>query len=100
MVPPGFLRSVRDMSGDFTFMWSLTDHLSAAVAHMGESVLVNLANTTLMRRDAALGALRYGAQADMVTSMRSAPIQEDLLFSETYIRQAVRDEGAQSRDRD
>ena len=61
MVPPGILRTVRDMSGDFTFMRSPTDHLSAAVAHMGELVLVNLANTTLMCRDAALWALRYGA---------------------------------------
>ena len=101
---PTFSRTVRDMSGDFTFMRALTDHLSAAVAHMGESVLVNLANTTLMRRDAALGALRFGARTDMVASMRAAPIQEDLLFPETFIRQAESEmkeyDAAQSRDRD
>ena len=82
MVPPGILCTVRDMSGDFIFMRSLTDHFSAAVVNMGESVLVNLANTTLMRRKAALGTLRYGARLDTVALMQSAPIQEDLLFPE------------------
>ena len=53
---PGALRTVRDMLGDLNFMRSITDHLSAAVAHMGESVLVNLANMTLMRCDVALWA--------------------------------------------
>ena len=99
-----FSSTVRDMAGDFAFMRALTDHLSAAVAHMGESVLVNLANTTLMRRDAALGALRFGARPDTVASMRAAPIQEDLLFPETFIRQAESEmreyDTAQARDRD
>ena len=70
---------------------------------MGESGLVNLANTTLMRRDAALGAFRYGARLDTVASMQSAPIQEDLLFPEAYIGQAeaeIKDfKAAQVRDR-
>ena len=64
---------------------------------------MNLANSTVMRRDAVLGALRPGARKDTVAALHSSPIQADLLFPEAAMRQAEQEmkefDAARQRDR-
>ena len=99
-----YLRGALDnLNADFGFLCKITGHMSRAVSHLSEGVLVNLANSTLMRRDAVLGALRPGARKDTIAALRSGPIQSDLLFPETAIRQAEQEmkefDAARQRDR-
>ena len=56
------------------FLCKITGHMSGTVSHLSEGFLVNLANATLMRRDAVLGALRPGARKDKVAALHSHPI--------------------------
>ena len=84
-----YLRGALDnLNVDFGFLCKITGHMSRAVSHLSEGVLVNLANSTLTRKDTVLGALRPGARKDTIAALRSGPIQADLLFPEAAIRQA------------
>ena len=98
-----YLRGALDnLNADFGFLCRITGHMSRAVSHLSEGVLVNWANATLMRRDAVLGSLRPGARKDTIAALRSGPIQSDLLFPEAAIRQAEQEmkEFDTSRQRD
>ena len=54
-------------------------------------MFVNIANTTLLRRDSYLFYLKAGVKADTLNALRSAPLELDTLFPDAVIKQAEED---------
>ena len=62
-------------------------------------LVVNMANTTLLRRDSYLSYLKTGVKADTLNTLRSAPLQLDTLFPDNIIKQAEEDIAAFDKSR-
>ena len=54
--------------------------------HLTDFVFINLANTTLLRRDSYLQYLKAGMKADTLNALRTAPLQLETLFPDTVIK--------------
>ena len=62
--------------------------MAKAMEHLTDFVFVNLANTTLLRRDSYLSYPKVGVKADTMNALRSAPLELDTLFPDSVIKQA------------
>ena len=65
--------------------------MAKSMEHLTDFVFVNLANTTLLRRDLYFSYLKAGVKADTLNALRSAPLQLDTLFPDQEIKQAEED---------
>ena len=70
------------------FNSSICQAMAKAMEHLTDYVFVNMANTTLLRRDSYLSYLKSGVKADTLNALRSAPLELDTLFPDSVIKQA------------
>ena len=76
------------------FNSSVCHAMAKAMEHLTDFIFVNMANTTLLRRDSYLSYLKAGVKADTLNALRSAPLELD-----TLIKQAEEDIAAFDRNR-
>ena len=65
--------------------------MAKAMEHLTDFVFVNMANTTLLRRDSYFSYLKAGVKVDTLTALRSVPLELDTLFPDSVIKQAEED---------
>ena len=70
------------------FKSSVCQAMAKSMEHLTDFVFVNLANTTLLRRDLYLQYLKAGVKADTLNALRTAPLQLETLFPDTVIKYA------------
>ena len=68
------------------FNSSVCQAMAKSMEHLTDFVFVNLANTTLLRRDSYLQYLKAGVKADTLNALRTAPLQLEILFPDTVIK--------------
>ena len=68
------------------FNSSVCQAMAKSMEHLTDFVFINLANTTLLRRDSYLQYLKAGVKADTLNSLRTAPLQLETLFPDTVIK--------------
>ena len=73
------------------FNSSVCQAMAKAMEHLTDFVFVNMANTTLLRRDSYLSYLKAGVKADTLNGLRSAPLELETLFPDSVIKQAEED---------
>ena len=73
------------------FNSSICQAMARAMEHLTDFVFVNMANTTLLRRDSYLSYLKAGVKADTLNALRPAPLELDTLFPDSVIKQAEED---------
>ena len=73
--------------------------MAKAMEHLTDFVFVNIANTTLLRRDSYLSYLKAGVKADTLNALRAAPLDLDTLFPDKMVKQAEEDIAAFDRNR-
>ena len=73
------------------FNASVCHAMAKSMEHLTDFVFVNLAKTTLLRRDSYISYLKAGVKADTLNALRSAPLQLDTLFPDNVIKQAEDD---------
>ena len=73
------------------FNSSVCQAMAKAMEHLTDFVFVNMANTTLLRRDSYLSYLKAGVKADTLNALRAAPLELDTLFPDSVIKQAEED---------
>ena len=81
------------------FNASVCHAMARAMEHLTDFVFVNVANTTLMRRDSYLSYLKAGVKADTLNALRAAPLDLDTLFPDKMVKQAEEDIAALDRNR-
>ena len=81
------------------FNSSVCHALAKAMEHLTDFVFVNIANTTLLRRDSYLSYLKAGVKADTLNALRAAPLDLDTLFPDKIVKQAEEDIAAFDRNR-
>ena len=81
------------------FNASVCHAMAKSVEHLTDFVFVNLAKTTLLRRDSYLSYLKGGVKADTLNALRSAPLQLDTIFPDNVIKQAEEDIAAFDKNR-
>ena len=59
--------------------------------HLTDSVFVNMANVTLLRRDSYLAYLKAVIKADTLAALRTASLHISTLFPDTALKQAEED---------
>ena len=57
------------------FNSSVCQAMAKSMEHLTDFVFINLANTTLLRRDSYLQYLKAGVKADTLNALRTAPLQ-------------------------
>ena len=57
------------------FNSSVCQAMAKAMEHLTDFVFVNMANTTLLRRDSYLSYLKAGVKADTLNALRAAPLE-------------------------
>ena len=67
--------------------------------HLTDLVFVNVANTTLLRRDSYLSYVKAGVKADTLNALRAATLELDTLFPDKIVKQAEEDITAFDRNR-
>ena len=72
--------------------------MAKAMEDLTDFVFVNMANTTLLRRDSYLSYLKAGVKADPLNALRSAPLGLETLFPDSIIKQAEEDIAAFDRN--
>ena len=60
--------------------------MAKSMEHLTDFVFINLANTTLLKRDSYLQYLKAGVKADTLNALRTAPLQLETLFPDTVIK--------------
>ena len=73
------------------FNSSVCQAMAKSMEHLTEFVFVNMANTTLLRRDSYLAYLKAGVKADTLHALRTAPLQLDTLFPDSVVKRAEED---------
>ena len=68
------------------FNSSVCQAMAKSMEHLTDFVFINLANTTLLRRDSYLQYLKAGVKADTLNALRTAPLQLETLFPNTVIK--------------
>ena len=81
------------------FNSSVCHAMARAMEHLTDFVFVNVANTTLLRRDSYLSYLKAGVKADTLNALRAAPLDLDTLFPDKIVKQAEEDIAAFDRNR-
>ena len=82
---------VEALNNSVRFQQGVSASLYRTLSDMNESTFVDLANYTLLRRDAYLQHLRYGIKPDTILAMRVAPVHLDTLFPEELVRRAEKE---------
>ena len=80
--------AVNELQFLLDFNSSICQAMAKAMEHLTEFIFVNMANTTLLRRDSYLKA---GIKADTLNALRSAPLHLDTLFPDSIIKRAEED---------
>ena len=75
----------------FYFNSSVCQAMAKSMEHLTEFVFVNMANTTLLRRDSYLAYLKDGVKADTLHALRTAPLHLDTLFPDSVVKRAEED---------
>ena len=70
---------------------SICQAMAKSMEHLTDSVFVNMANVTLLRRDSYLAYLKAGIKADTLAALRTAPLHISTLFPDTALKQAEED---------
>ena len=70
------------------FNSSVCQAMAKSMEHLTEFVFVNMANTTLLRRDSYLAYLKTGVKADTLNALRTAPLHTDTLFPDSSVKRA------------
>ena len=65
--------------------------MAKSMEHLTDSVFMNMANVTLLRRDWYLAYLKAGIKADTLAALRTAPLQITTLFRDPVLKQAEED---------
>ena len=73
------------------FNSSVCQAMAKSMEHLTEFVFVNMANTTLLRRDSYLAYLKAGIKADTLNALRTAPLHLDTLFPDSVVKRAEED---------
>ena len=73
------------------FNSSICQAMAKSMEHLTDSVFVNMANVTLLRRDLYLAYLKAGIKADTLAALRTAPLYISTLFPDTALKQAEED---------
>ena len=73
------------------FNSSICQAMAKSMEHLTDSVFVNMANVTLLRRDSYLAYLKAGIKADTLAALRTAPLHISSLFPDTALKQAEED---------
>ena len=73
------------------FNSSICKAMAKSMEHLTDSVFVNMANVTLLRRDSYLAYLKAGIKADTLAALRTAPLHISTLFPDTALKQAEED---------
>ena len=73
------------------FNSSICQAMAKSMEHLTDSVFVNMANVTLLRRDSYLAYLKAGIKADTLAALRTAPLHISTLFPDTVLKQAEED---------
>ena len=73
------------------FNSSLCQAMAKSMERLTDSVFVNMANVTLLRRDSYLAYLKAGIKADTLAVLRTAPLHISTLFPDTVLKQAEED---------
>ena len=81
------------------FNSSVCHAMAKAMEHLTDFVFVNIANSTLLRRDSYLSYLTAGVKADTLNALRAAPLDLDTLFPDKIVKQAEEDIAAFDRNR-
>ena len=81
------------------FNSSVCHAMARAMEHLTDFVFVNVANTTLVRRDSYLSYLKAGVKADTLNALWAAPLDLDTLFPDKIVKQAEEDIAAFDRNR-
>ena len=70
------------------FNSSLCQAMAKSMEHLTDSVFMNMANVTLLRRDSYLAYLKAGIKAETLAALRTAPLHISTLFLDTAPKQA------------
>ena len=81
------------------FNSSVYHAMAKAMEHLTDFIFVNMANTTLLRRDSYLSYLKAGVKADTLNALRSAHLELDTLFPDSIIKQVEEEIAAFDRNR-
>ena len=81
------------------FNASVCHAMAKAMEHLTDFVFVNIANSTLLRRDSYLSYLKAGVKADTLNALRAAPLDLDTIFPDKIVKQAAEDIAAFDRNR-
>ena len=73
------------------FNSSICQAMAKSMEHLTDSVFVNMANVTLLRRNSYLAYLKAGIKADTLTALWTAPLHISTLFPDTVLKQAEED---------
>ena len=73
------------------FNSSVCQAMTKSMEHLTEFVFVNMANTTLLRRDSYLAYLKAGVKADTLNALGTAPLHLDTLFPDNIVKRAEED---------
>ena len=73
------------------FNSSICQAMAKSMEHLTDSVFMNMANFTLLRRDSYLAYLKAGIKADTLAALRTAPLHISTLFPDTVLKQAEED---------
>ena len=73
------------------FNSSVCQAMAKSMEHLTEFIFVNMANTTLLRRDSYLAYLKAGVKADTLHVLRTTPLQLDTLFLDSVVKRAEED---------
>ena len=73
------------------FNSSICQAMAKSMEHLTDSVFVNMANVTLLRRDPYLAYLKAGIKVDTLAALRTAPLHISTLFPDTVLKQAEED---------
>ena len=81
------------------FNSSVCQAMAKSMEYLTEFVFVNMANTTLLRRDSYLAYLKAGVKADTLNALRTAPLHLDTLFPDNIVKRAEEDIATFDKDR-
>ena len=81
------------------FNASVCHAMAKAMKHLTVFLFVNIANSTLLRRDSYLSYLKAEVKADTLNVLRAAPLDLDTLFPDKIVKQAEEDIAAFDRNR-
>ena len=73
------------------FNSSICQAMAKSMEHLTDSVFINIANVTLLRRESYLAYLKAGIKADTLAALRTAPLHISTLFPDTALKQAEED---------